>query len=158
MNIHTYTFEQITILIYGFTNNPPCVDKLMMTRIAEVWLTACLLPSDSEAARKIRWLLGNGWVMEPTASPFGPCKRQSHIKNSQDDIPSFDSWSLYLRMFLERPCGFLVVSADFVFCLTFKSFICANRPILDSWACHYANQLREEIEGTQADWVKCLFQ
>lgn len=46
--------------------------KSLLTWIAEVWLTTCLLPSDSEAARKIRWLLGNGWVMEPTASPLGP--------------------------------------------------------------------------------------
>lgn len=47
-----------------------------------VWLTARRLPSDSEAARKMRWLLGNGWVMEPTASPLGPCEWQSSIKET----------------------------------------------------------------------------
>lgn len=46
----------------------------------------------------MRWLLGNGWVMEPTASPLGPWEWQSRIKYYKKTVVPNNSLHLIRRL------------------------------------------------------------
>lgn len=149
--------------------------KLLLTRFKRQktvgWLTACLLPSDSEAARKMRWLLGNGWVMEPTASPLGPwwqqeikevntCYAQGSVFKVQVGVvlsQCLDCCTCHFNLCLfsfEVIYQFLYPRFTCSLCLFFQFFITyVQTGNLDCLVCHYANKL---WEGTEAEWVKCL--
>lgn len=107
--------------------------KSLLTWIAEEWLTACLLPSDSEAARKIRWLLGNGWVMEPTASPLGPWWHENKGYTQVNKSGCFSSFDEDIQL------GSVTVCVSAFNC---QSFMCV-------WGkCHCVTEF---WEGTEAE-------